>query len=131
MQQVVTAVRRVNGLLVDIRYAPGSKRPGFNAEDFRREMGRDYVWMRYLGNKNFRGGDIELVDFEKGVKMIDTLLEDGRPVVLMCACGRPDHCHRKVVGQLLQNIGFDVAELAYEPDPPKPQAPAWSQDPLF
>ena len=130
-QQVVEATRAVNGVLVDIRYAPYSQREGYNGSDFRRAMGDDeYVWLKHFGNKNYQGGPIELVDFERGVHYLDKILATGRPAVLMCACGRLDHCHRKVVAQLLQNIGFDVAELPYAPAPARPTPPTWSQDKL-
>ena len=130
-EEVVKAVKAVNGVLVDIRFSPHSKQPNRDGFDLRRAMGDDeYVWLKHFGNKNYQGGPIELVDFERGVHYLDKILATGRPAVLMCACGRPDHCHRKVVAQLLQNIGFDVAELPYAPAPARPTPPTWSQDKL-
>lgn len=45
------------------------------------------------------------------------LVQSGKTIALVCYCGSPDHCHRRLVGEFLSQYGIEVSEV--EP-PPKP-----------
>ncbi|MDX1934775.1 MAG: DUF488 domain-containing protein [Capsulimonadales bacterium] len=111
------SIKSVRGWLVDIRHWPHSKlREEFDRSALRSLFQSRYTHLPELGNtakSNPAGiGDIRIADMDGGIARIDQMLKNGRtPVVLMCACGRPDGCHRSVVGAEMMSRGFTVKEL--------------------
>lgn len=93
--------------LVDIRLQPRSRwQPQFNKAALEARYPAQYIHVQKLGNLNYRPADrakgIDLLDAQSGVSAIIYLLAQGYPVMLMCACKDYEHCHRKVVYELLQ-----------------------------
>ena len=67
--------------------------------------------MRDFGNENYKtpGMDaVRIVDMQSGVTMLQ---QEGRSVILMCACKDYDHCHRKIVAEHLRTLDIPVFEL--------------------
>ncbi len=100
--------------LIDIRYSPKTGIPGLGREALLRRFGTSYTHLPDLGNRNYRGGPIELVDAERGLEALGAWLMI-RPCVLLCGCGhkRAGECHRTEVGRLAQERwpGLEVREL--------------------
>lgn len=112
MYEIEELVKQVGGILFDIRFSPRSRAPVWNGSNFREVFGARYKHVKALGNRNYKGGPIALVDFEAGLEQIRA---SGRPVILMCACKDYDVCHRKTIAERLRPIGFEVSELTTEP----------------
>jgi uncharacterized protein (DUF488 family) len=108
--QLFAAVQGMNALLVDIRYSPQSRYPAWRVAALQQALSGDYVHLKALGNAAYKTGGMVIADYPAGLKFIaETVIE--RPLVLLCACPHPDRCHRTVVGEMLRNDGFAVAEL--------------------
>lgn len=105
-------------VLFDIRFKPFSQNPAFQLATLSRRLGDDYLHVGAFGNVNYKGGPIEIVDYERGRALVEA---SERPVILMCVCGDPTHCHRTVVAEMLRADGFEVSELG------KSSAPAGGQ----
>jgi hypothetical protein len=65
-----------------------------------------------LGNRNYKGGPIEIVNLEAGVAEIRAA---ERPVLLLCVCSDPRICHRTFVADHLRALGFVVEEFVETP----------------
>jgi uncharacterized protein (DUF488 family) len=109
MHEIKAIADRLEAVIFDIRFSPRSRAPMWNKSSFERELGRRYQHVKAFGNKNYKGGPIELVDFEAGVERIQA---SGRPVILMCACKNPAICHRTNIRRRLQALGFQVEEAS-------------------
>lgn len=91
-------------LLIDIRYMPVSRwRPDWRKGNLSARFGGRYIHMRGLGNVNYK-------DREKGIHLyapdvplfqLRRLMESGYSLVLLCACRDYEHCHRRLVYELL------------------------------
>ena len=87
-------------LLVDIRYAAVSRwYPKWSKKQLQERWGDRYTHEQRLGNVNYKRRDlpIQLYNPEQSVAGIVHLLEQGKSVVLLCACSDYETCHRKVV----------------------------------
>lgn len=105
-------VQELNALLLDIRYAPRSRRSEWSGEALTERFGDGYVPFRYWGNENYNnGGPIKISPrrFQDGLIILRALPD--RPVVLMCGCADYRTCHRRVVAERLQAEGYEVEEL--------------------
>lgn len=110
--------------LFDIRFSPRSRDPRWAGSNVRALVNGAYQHVKALGNANYKSdGPVEIVDYESGKAAIQS---NERPVILMCACKDPTHCHRTVVGKMLEADGFRVSEIqeSAPPAPPKPPKPA-------
>ncbi|MGH2478078.1 MAG: DUF488 family protein, N3 subclade [Ktedonobacteraceae bacterium] len=93
---------RARHILLDIRYRPYSRwRPAFNHQALYERYGVQYAHEQALGNVNYQGGPIALLDAAKGVELVLNLLRNGNTVMLLCACKDYERCHRKVVYELI------------------------------
>lgn len=99
------------GLLLDIRLSPKSRKPGFSKKRLEEAFGEQYQWLYEFGNENYQGGDVKLYDPEAGLEIIKEIckLSPG-PLFLMCVCRDGATCHRRQVGELLQENGYEVEE---------------------
>ena len=104
------------GFLFDIRFSPSSANPIWRRESLQTRFGDAYRHVKALGNKNFRGGPIEIVDFAAGRKLIEA---QTAPVVLMCVCKNLAECHRMTVTEMLVAVGHTVNEVEYVVVEPK------------
>lgn len=107
--------------VVDIRFSPFTKQAGWGKAELSDALGWRYQWCRELGNRNYKGGEIEISDLKSGMERVSRLAAE-RPVILFCACGKPEHCHRTVVSLAFRAAGYEVEELRPTPEPePSPQ----------
>lgn len=109
LAEIVTILDERNAVLADIRLVPYSRNRAFVKANLERVLGPRYVWVRDLGNRNFRtGGPVALADYPAGRT---ALLALNGPVILMCACRDHARCHRTVVAHALAEEGFLVEEI--------------------
>jgi uncharacterized protein (DUF488 family) len=111
---LLTAVLRLNAVVLDIRLSPHSRIPSWSKGHLAAFLGVDedgiprYRHLPAFGNVNYRtGGPIVLADPDAG---IDIVRNESRTPILMCGCANFDRCHRRVVARLLQEHLDVVAE---------------------
>ncbi len=93
--------------VIDIRYAPVSRRPEWTKKRLIERFGATrYVHVQALGNINYRSRGqlpIRLADPETGLRRVVTYLaSSGLDVCLLCACQNVATCHRRIVANLIQ-----------------------------
>jgi len=109
MDEIEALVAEREAILFDVRFSPRSRDPVWSGSSLRRVFGQRYRHIRAFGNRNYRDGPIEIVDFEAGVEAIR---RSGRPVILMCGCRDYRTCHRRHVAEQLRVLGFTVEEIS-------------------
>lgn len=90
--------------LVDIRYKPWSKwNPQWNREALKTRYPHRYIYQPGLGNLNYGHRDlpIQLADPAPHIAHLATMLIRGTSYLLLCACKDYEHCHRKLVYELV------------------------------
>jgi uncharacterized protein (DUF488 family) len=89
-------------LLIDTRMSARSRVPQWNKGRLEKALGARYVHIRELGNVNFKNPEAGMVLFdpETGIQQAVQLLEK-QSVLLLCGCFDVEHCHRKLVAELL------------------------------
>ena len=121
-------VREGMAYLIDVRSKPYSRyKPEFNREALAARLAEANVRYVFMGDQ--LGGLPDdptcytdgKVDYEKvrampfhqkGIERLRTAQEQGLGVALMCACGKPEKCHRsKLIGVSLQRAGIPVVHL--------------------
>lgn len=114
--------------LVDVRSKPYSKyKPDYSREPLERRLRTENI--RYVFMGDLLGGLPQdrtcytdgKVDYEKcrskqfhqsGISRLRSAWEQQLRVALMCACGKPERCHRsKLIGISLQREGIPVVHL--------------------
>lgn len=100
-------VEELDVVLVDIRFVPYSRNPDFRKAALQKTLGDRYLHLQALGNRNYKGGPVDLVDYQAGKAALEAL---ARPALLMCMCKDPVTCHRTVVLRRLAGEGFEVQE---------------------
>ena len=111
-RSLATLVRLLDDLhadLFDIRLQPWSRNPDWRKPTLEATLGSRYRHVGALGNVNYRSGPIQIANLQQGIQAIAA---HPRPLVLLCGCGDPQHCHRTVVGDHLRQLGFEVQEVA-------------------
>jgi uncharacterized protein (DUF488 family) len=106
----VDALIAAGAILVDIRLVPRSRKPGFNASQLAARYGDAYEHCEALGNRNYKGGPIRLVDETRGIAFVLARLM-GQPVILMCGCRDAATCHRTYIAKKLVAAGVVAEEL--------------------
>jgi uncharacterized protein (DUF488 family) len=101
--------------LVDTRFQPRTRLPGFNKWELSRECssrGIKYHHNINLGNVLYKSSGIELADEETGLKELEALLLDpnSRYVAIMCACKKPEKCHRTYIAKALRESMTSTGE---------------------
>ena len=90
-------------LLIDTRYSPCSRHSQWQQEALQEQYGKRYRWAgQYLGNINYKGGPIEIVNPETGIRGLKMYLDKGYSLILLCACKHYEQCHRKVICDLVR-----------------------------
>jgi hypothetical protein len=106
--------------LLDIRYSPRSQRPEWTGEALARFLGAAYTHVGALGNRNYKGGEIELAAPTNALPFVRNMLTS-QPVILLCVCADYRSCHRTVAATwLAQRLGNPVVHL----EPPTKRAPS-------
>lgn len=119
------------GLLVDVRAVAASRRPGFSKRQLAAgaaAAGIGYLHLRGLGTppdgrlaaRAGRHAEMRRI-FERHLETpaaraeLDGLAElarRGPPLCLLCFERRPEHCHRRIVGErLTERLGVAVVDL--------------------
>jgi hypothetical protein len=95
--------------LVDIRHRPFSRNALYNQKALAARVGEAYVHLPALGNVNYKGGPIALID-EAASLPLRALLAEGS-IALMCACADANTCHRTVITDRLAAEGYTIEHL--------------------
>ena len=121
---VVQCVQDLGAVVADIRFSPTSRHPAWRQATLRRTLGECYRHIGALGNRNYKGGPVELVDLEAGLTTLGELLAVS-PVILLCGCRDVQACHRRVVAEACAaRYGMPISHLT-------PPADAMTQLALF
>lgn len=109
LQQVANLAQY--GIIIDTRHVPHTKLVGFDQADLQREYGLHYIHISALGNLNYKGGPIELVDEESGLQQLEDWLARF-PILLLCGCTDVTTCHRRyIANQLRERTGASISHL--------------------
>ena len=108
-------MNRLGATVVDVRMKPYGN-PIFDRSELQKRYGHRYVWIKELGNKNDKtGGQVEFVDAELGARRLGSITSDGMPVILLCACGDLEACHRNNLAKKLnEECGWKIEHLPHE-----------------
>jgi uncharacterized protein (DUF488 family) len=105
-----SAVRLVEELvnldvtIVDIRYRADSICPLWERVTLSAWLGKYYWHLPALGNTTYvnQGQPITLADPEAGLPKLIAHLRQGESLALLCVCAEVEHCHRRLVAELVQ-----------------------------
>lgn len=98
--------------IVDIRFSPRSRNAQWNWRALNAGLGERYHHVKALGNKNYKGGPIEILAPRDGEAQVKEILQTWSHVILLCLCRDLDKCHRKVVAEFLSerlSVGWEEA----------------------
>jgi hypothetical protein len=103
-------MKQPNAYLIDIRLMPMSRwRPQWNQYFLQEKWANRYLHLRCLGNENYKSNkEIKLSDPERGIPCLIDGLQLGYTLILLCACSRYEHCHRRTVVEMVQAAMPDV-----------------------
>lgn len=90
------AAEKLDAIIFDARFSPFSKNPAWSGHNLEKAIGDRYSHVKSLGNKNYKGGPIDFVDLDAGLKALAFVLEH-KSVILLCACPNRLTCHRKSI----------------------------------
>lgn len=112
-EQLFAVVKRLGGMVIDIREAAYSKQPSWGHTDLVRRFQLRYSHVWELGNKNHRipHAPVEIINPAKGMQRL--LSCPYSPLVLLCQCPDFDQCHRSTVAQFLEARGYVTWELSW------------------
>ena len=109
--------------IVDVRSQPYSRHaPDFTKGELAAAAavaGLGYRWMGdRLGGRPDNGAEWDMIassdGFRGAIAEVAELARGGR-VVLLCAEGSPDHCHRSIlIAPHLERLGFHVAHILHD-----------------
>ncbi len=111
VEPFVVRVRALGAVVVDTRLKPFSRMHEWNKSRLTSTLGDAYMWVDALGNRNYKGGPIDIVNLELGLARVEGVLAS-RPVVLLCVCGTEATCHRRVVLDALAHRGYPIREFS-------------------
>jgi uncharacterized protein (DUF488 family) len=94
----VQRVEDLGAVIADIRFSPTSRHPAWRQASLRKALGDRYRYVHALGNRNYKGGPVEIVDLGAGLTTLVQLL-DASPGILLCACRDLARCHRRLVAE--------------------------------
>lgn len=110
-ETLLIEARRLDAIVVDIRFKPYSRRSEWSCTHLRLLMGKRWYFVcQALGNRNYKGGPIEIADPSKGMSDVGYIIGKGSGVILLCGCRDLEGCHRQIVGNLLA----ECFEMGYE-----------------
>jgi hypothetical protein len=119
-------------ILVDARKKPyANGRPEWCEEGlsqawpgrYRVFRGKQRPYDNWLGNVNYNnGGPIALVDAQRGLRSLQTLLLQGHSVVLLCGCSNYATCHTRWIAERLARF---MPQVAIQPLHLRPQQAAF------
>jgi uncharacterized protein (DUF488 family) len=92
-------------LLVDVRKEARSRwLHQWTKKQLTLRWGGRYIHLPQLGNVNYKDRNLPIVlaNPDEGIPVVQSYLQAGYSVVLLCACMRYETCHRRVVAELLE-----------------------------
>lgn len=100
-------------LIIDTRLKPWSYRPGWCKDDqdkaglrvpgLQSQWGRRYRFAgKVLGNLNYKGGPIKIINLDEGIRGLRYYLVRGYSLILLCQCSDVESCHRAVIMRALK-----------------------------
>jgi hypothetical protein len=109
-------------LLIDTRHKPYSWRESWCQEALEKKYPTQYKWAgAYLGNVNHNNGlPIQIANPRVGIHGLQTYLNEGYDLILVCQCPSYESCHRKKIVELLQHARPDVQVVLFEQKPAGP-----------
>ena len=114
-EDLLAEADRLDAVVVDVRIQPFSKRAAWGKPHLAALLGHRYRWVAGFGNKNYKGGPVELADPEAGLAQIADLIAEGRNIILLCYEADPANCHRSQVAALIAaRFGCPVEHLVKE-----------------
>lgn len=144
IEDVEAVLDRLDAVLVDVRMVPRSRIPTWNVGVLGRRFGPAstgsaqgrYLWLREFGNRNYKGGPIDIVDFPAGQAKLAEITAchgdlsrrsaaeteaprsrtSGRAIVLLCGCADVKVCHRKLLAEWLAQAWRAEVEHLTRPD---------------
>ena len=99
-EELQAQAEQLDAMVADIRFSPRSRVPQWSGGRLARLLGDRYHHLSALGNRNSKGGPIELVDVEQGIDQIADRLAH-QPVILLCVCRDVQKCHRRLVAETI------------------------------
>jgi hypothetical protein len=101
----------LEAVVFDIRNNPfgGKGHEHWSKPNLECHLNEQYRHCQKLGNKNYKGDGIEIVDFFGGFQEI---WEEERAIILLCGCKDRFRCHRGYLAGELEKLGFRVSELS-------------------
>ena len=129
LDELVATLRSYNiEYLIDVRSQPYSRhKPEFSKDALERgvrEKGLRYVYMgdsvggRPNDAQYYSGDKVDYVKlrdapfYKEGIARLQTAIDKGLAVALMCSEGKPHECHRtKLLGVTLEAIGIQVQHI--------------------
>lgn len=97
-EELVTLTEQLDALVADIRFSPRSRIPHWSGGRLAKLLGDRYHHLPALGNRNYKGGPVDIVDLEGGMAQVAELLAR-QSVILLCACSDLHRCHRLLVAE--------------------------------
>ena len=111
--QLKRGADELGAYVIDIRYSPRSRQPGWNGEELEALLGDSYIWCRAFGNINHaNGGEISMPHLSIGMKHLSRWVKE-RPLILLCGCAEAENCHRREIARILESVGWTVPELPW------------------
>lgn len=111
--QLQVAAEELGALVVDIRWSPRSRAPGWNGEELEALLGERYRWCRAFGNVNYaNGGEIKMPHLSIGMRHLAQWVKE-QPLILLCGCPDASSCHRREIARMLEAAGWTVPEFVW------------------
>ena len=101
LEKLVSLVTVLDAVLVDVRFSPNSRNPQWRKKALEKKLGLRYHHLKALGNSNFKGGPIAIVDLKVGMNTLSTFLQS-KNVIIMCACSNRTICHRVKIAEAFE-----------------------------
>lgn len=112
-QQLLAAANALNAIVVDVRFSPFSRVPGWSDKELKFLLGERYHHIVALGNVNHSNEQqMQLLNEQLGLDCIEGMAKC-ISLILLCGCPCYDSCHRKLIHELLLQRGITTQELAW------------------
>ncbi len=98
----------LDAILVDVKFAPFSQVLHWRQMYLKILLGKKYLHIPNLGNRTYKEEKITIQNLKLGV---ETVLNLEANVVLMCACEKPENCHRRVIIEEFRKRNIETIEL--------------------
>lgn len=112
---LLSVLAEMDALVLDIRFSPHSRNPQWNKTFLLDIMDSRYRHLGEWGNRNYKGGPIDIVDYEAGKRRLLAALQEKSTIFILCVCKDYNRCHRRTIAERLILDGFTVQEYT----PPK------------